>query len=317
MSPSTTSPDPSTGPLSRLTRFFFRGLITLAPFVLTIFVFGLITNGVKAYLTGPINRAIYWTLEENAIGWSALEQMGVDPYAARYLDPSSLPPKLVDLSKGTGGFAHPEFLAALARERSERESFLRNPRALFVNPDRLRDDVTKRVPGWVGLVLSLILVVWLGWLFGGLVGRRIAARIDQGLNAIPIVRSVYPYTKQLVEFFFAERKVEFDTVVLVPYPSKGLWSLAFVTSNALRTLREHTGQELVSVFIPSSPMPMTGYTVFLDVNTLVPLSISVDEALRITMSGGVLVPPQERVAGDPGTALAAARARAAEEEPSS
>jgi uncharacterized membrane protein len=109
------------------------------------------------------------------------------------------------------------------------------------------------------------------------------------------VKSVYPYSKQLVEFFFAEKQIEFDTVVAIPYPSPGIWSIAFITSSSLKTLREETGKELVSAFVPSSPMPMTGYTVFIEPDRIIPLPISIDEALRITMTGGVLIPPNEKV----------------------
>ena len=69
--------------------------------------------------------------------------------------------------------------------------------------------------------MSLLLVLWLGWLVGGFLGRRTVQKLDQGLNLIPIVRSIYPYSKQLVEFFFAEKQIEFDTVVSIPYPSAG------------------------------------------------------------------------------------------------
>jgi uncharacterized membrane protein len=112
---------------------------------------------------------------------------------------------------------------------------------------------------------------------------------------IPLVRSIYPYAKQLVDFFLAERSFDFDTVVAVPYPRHGLYSMGFVTSSAMKTLRKTSGDNLISIFIPSSPMPMTGYTIFVPVEEVVPLPITVDEALRTIVSGGVLIPPHERV----------------------
>jgi len=120
--------------------------------------------------------------------------------------------------------------------------------------------------------------------------------VDSTMTLIPVVKSVYPHSKQLVEFFFAKKKLEFDTVVAVPYPSEGFWAVAFVTNGSLRTLEAETGQEFLCVFLPSSPMPMTGWTMFIDVRRVVPLPITVDEAVRIVMTGGVLLPPDELVA---------------------
>ncbi|MEQ1894972.1 MAG: DUF502 domain-containing protein [Planctomycetota bacterium] len=147
-----------------------------------------------------------------------------------------------------------------------------------------------------GVLLSLLLVLWLGWLVGGFVGRRFMQHVDRTMTLIPVVKSVYPHSKQLVEFFFEKKKLEFDTVVAVPYPSEGFWAIAFVTNGSLRSLDEATGKELLAVFLPSSPMPMTGWTVFVDSKRVVRLPLTVDEAVRIIMTGGVLLPPQELVA---------------------
>ena len=80
-----------------------------------------------------------------------------------------------------------------------------------------------------------------------------------------------------------------------PYPSEGVWAIGFVTGGGLKTVHEELDGTYLSVFIPTSPMPMTGFTVFLPAEKLIPLDISVDEALRVTVSAGVLVPESERV----------------------
>jgi uncharacterized membrane protein len=290
---------PEKTPRSSMSRFFLRGLVTLAPVVLTVVVFGLLFQMIDRYVTGPINSMIYWSLEHNPLGWNALEEMGIDPFARKYLDPAALPLELQDLARSSPeGYSDPRFIEALERHREEHLSLFRDFDTLAIRRDKLRDDVKGRVPPFFGVMISILLVLWLGWLVGGFVGRRLVSRLDQTMYAIPVVKSVYPYSKQLVEFFFADRTLEFDTVVAVPYPSKGLWSVGFVTSSALKTLRAATGKRLVSVFVPSSPMPMTGYTVFIDPSELISLPITVDEALRITMTGGVLVPPHEIVPGE-------------------
>ena len=281
-----------------LAAFFLRGLVTLLPPVLTVVIFGLLYQMIERYVTGPINRTIYWSLERNAVGWSALDRLGIDPLATTYLDQKNLSVDLQELI-GKRSLADEHVRAMLANERDQHLGFFRNPRKLAIDADRLRHDVADVVDPIYGILISLLLILWLGWLVGGFVGRRIVQGIDQTMRYIPVVRAVYPYSKQLVEFFFAEKKLEFETVVAVPYPSPGLWAIGFVTGRSLRTLRDEMDDELVTVFIPSSPMPMTGYTVFLKADNVIPLPITVDEALRITMTGGVLVPPAELV-GEPG-----------------
>jgi uncharacterized membrane protein len=274
--------------------FFLRGLITILPVVLTVVVFALIVNFVRSYVTKPINNAIYWALESNGAGWKTLRLMGIEPYALDYLDTEALTVGL----KTTGnreGYDSNAFALQLQRFREDEEGFFRDFARLAINDEKLRVSVSGVVPPWVGLVCSLALVLWLGWLATGFMGRRAVALFDRLLNAIPGVRSVYPYSKQFTEFVFGESKLEFDTVVAAPYPSEGIWSIGFVTNRALRGIQERVPHDMVTVFIPSSPMPMTGYTVFLRADRLIPLPISVDEALRVTVSGGVLVPPSQAI----------------------
>lgn len=279
--------------------FFLRGIVTLLPVVLTVVIIVLVINFVRSYVTQPINNTIYWALESNGLGWRALRLVDVEPYNLEYLRTATLPVSPVDI-KGLGerqGYDSDAFKQRLAEYRRNQQSFFRDFDRLAIDRDLLRVSVRGAVPPWVGLVLSLALVLWLGWLASGFVGRRIVVLLDRKLNRIPGVRSVYPYSKQFTEFVFGESKLEFDTVVAVPYPSEGLWSVGFVTNRALRDLREYTGKDMVAVFVPSSPMPMTGYTIFVEAKRLMPLPISVDEALRVTVSGGVLIPPSQAVEG--------------------
>jgi uncharacterized membrane protein len=276
--------------------FFLRGLVVLLPAVLTIFVFTTSWNFVERNVTGPINGAIYGFLEGNGLGWTVLEGMEISPYAREYLDVDALPPELVDNITQLGGFGHDTFRVALAAWRDEHEGFFRDLDALAINREKLRTAVVAEVHPAVGIVLSGLLVLTLGYFASGFLGRGAIAAVDRAMHKIPLVRRVYPYTKQLVEFFLAENELEFDTVVAAPYPSDDVWALGFITGAGLKSLHEALGGQFVSVFIPTSPMPMTGFTVFIELSRLVPLDITVDEALRITVSAGVLVPHAQRVA---------------------
>lgn len=303
--PSTGAPQEQRVRRKRRMTAFVRGLATLLPAVLTIFVFLTVINFVKTYVVGPINDVIYWTLEDNSVGWKLLRRMGIDPYDEEYVARSDeLPADLYALfvSEGQNG---PAFRRELRAHRAEHEGFFRDKDELLIDGEELRSAVTEVVHPLIGLLLSLLLVIWMGWLVGGFLGRKLFHRIEHYLGRIPGISSVYPYTKRFVEFFLSENELEFDTVVAMPYPSQGVWSVGFVTSASMKTLREATGLELVSIFVPSSPMPMTGYTVHMEARKLIPLPISVDEALRVTVSGGVLIPPNE-FAGEVPDALRAA-----------
>jgi uncharacterized membrane protein len=278
---------------NRLRTFFVRGLITLLPIVFTVFILVMAFRFVDQYVTGPVNSLIYWVLERNGVGWQGLELMGLDPYEDRFIA-ETLPRRLEDRLRANDVTSeNPRYAVILERWRAENERLFRDLETLAVDADKLHAAVLLRIPPVVGLVVSILLVISLGSLTGGIIGRTILSRGDKAMHRIPIIRSIYPYTKQLTDFFLAERKFEFETVVAVEYPRKGLHAIGFVTSGGLRSLRDHTGQNLVSVFIPSSPMPMTGYTIFVPAGDLVPLPFTVDEALRTVVSGGVLIPPHE------------------------
>jgi uncharacterized membrane protein len=112
---------------------------------------------------------------------------------------------------------------------------------------------------------------------------------------LPILRRIYPGAKQVSEFFFSEGKVEFRRVVAIEYPRRGLWSIGFVTGRGFQALMRQAEQELLTVFVPSSPTPITGYIVAVPRREVIDLPITVDEALPFLISGGVIMPPAERL----------------------
>ena len=275
--------------------FFVRGLAVLLPSILTVFLFGTVWNFVNRHVVGPINGTIYGVLEGNGLGWVVLGAMDIDPYAREFLAPDELPPELTDRVEELGGLGSAPFQAALTAWRAEEETFLRQFDDLAIDPEKLREAVAAEVHPAVGLILSAMLVLFLGYLASGFLGRSLIAGFDRTLHRIPLVRSVYPSAKQLVEFFMADTELEFETVVAVPYPSEGIWSIGFLTGNGLRDINEALGARMASIFVPTSPMPMTGFTVYIEESRLIPLDISVDEALRICVSAGVLVPTNQQV----------------------
>ncbi|MEZ6017126.1 MAG: DUF502 domain-containing protein [Planctomycetota bacterium] len=276
--------------------FFVRGLVVLLPTVLTVFVFVTVVNFVNTYLTTPINGTLLTLLDSNGFGWKVLGAMDVDPFARPYLAVEDLPIALQERLGPNGELGDLGSSAAQAAIQSHRDAkltFIRNFEKLAINREKLRNDIP--LPRWIGIVIAASLVLFLGYLASGFLGRTAINSFDRMLHRIPVVKSVYPYTKQLVDFFLSESELEFDTVVAAPYPSEGVWAIGFVTGGGLRSVHQALGAEYVSVFIPTSPMPMTGFTVFIEANRLIPLDITVDEAIRTVVSVGVLVPASEQV----------------------
>jgi len=148
---------------------------------------------------------------------------------------------------------------------------------------------------WVGFLVAIIGIYYFGKFAGSLIGRAVWRRIERAFFRLPVVRQIYPYIKQVTDFLLSEQKTKFTRVVAVEYPRKGLWSLGLVTGASMKTLKHALTDELLTVFIPSSPTPITGYTITVRRDEVIDLPMSVDDALRFTVSGGVIMPPHQRL----------------------
>lgn len=148
---------------------------------------------------------------------------------------------------------------------------------------------------WVGFVFAIIGVYIFGRFIASIFGRVIWRVIEKTFVQLPIIKQIYPSIKQVTDFLLTKRKMEFSSVVAVEYPRKGVWSLGLVTNSGMRTLQESLPGEQLTIFIPSSPTPITGYTITVCRDEVIDLSISIDEALRFTISGGVIQPPKQQI----------------------
>jgi len=152
---------------------------------------------------------------------------------------------------------------------------------------------------FLGDAIALVLLLGVIWLAGFMVatyiGKALFRRLDRVYSRIPLIRVVYPALKQVSDFFLARRSVRFSRVVAIEYPRRGIFSIAFVTGDGLRQLTAENGEQLVTVFIPSSPTPITGYTAFVRRSEVISLNLSVDEAVKLIMSGGVIIPDREKL----------------------
>jgi uncharacterized membrane protein len=143
----------------------------------------------------------------------------------------------------------------------------------------------------VGVTLSVVAVYVLGMFVGHFLGRTAYRIIEVGVMRIPLVRAIYPAVKQVTDFVLADRKDHFaeSRVVAVRAHEDGIWSIGLVTGG-LKSLADVTGTEMVTVFVPSSPTSLSGYVLVVPRNKLVELPLSVEEAMRLLISGGVISP---------------------------
>ncbi|MEL7472941.1 MAG: DUF502 domain-containing protein [Planctomycetota bacterium] len=269
-------------------KFFGRGLAILLPSVLTLWLlfqaFMFVFNNVAAPINSGIRSTILWVTprvvaEDRLPSWFRVTEADLAQYRLSLRDNELLP--------------------------------------IDETPDAMRAEVRrlkfKRVWGnnWylegAGLVAAIVLIYLAGLLLGNFLGRRIYSRVEGLIAQIPGFKQVYPHVKQVVDLIMGEQKMAFSRVVLVEYPRHGLWTVGLVTSNSLPSIASAAGGPVLSVFIPTSPTPFTGFTINVRTEDVVDLPVPIDEAIRFVITAGVLAgregePPSPTVVDPSGSA---------------
>lgn len=148
---------------------------------------------------------------------------------------------------------------------------------------------------WVGgvvfyLVIMTVLIYLIGRVVASYVGGVLFQWFENVFLKFPVVRAIYPYARQVTDFFLSEKTMKFTKVVALEYPRKGVYSIGFLTGDSFTEVQKAGGKKIVNVFVPSSPTPFTGYVVLVPEEELIRLSITVDEVIRHIISGGVITP---------------------------
>jgi uncharacterized membrane protein len=146
-----------------------------------------------------------------------------------------------------------------------------------------------RIPG-LGILLTVTLLLVTGFLAANLIGRRLVSLWESILGRIPLVNKIYSGAKQVAETVFSDKTQAFRKVLLIEYPRRGSWSLAFLTSEKLGEVQAKTGKEVLCVFVPTTPNPTSGFLIMVPKEDVVELRMTVEEAFRMIISLGVLVP---------------------------
>jgi uncharacterized membrane protein len=258
-------------------QFFFRGLAIVLPTVLTIWLLIAGYNFLDDTIAEPINQGVRIVV----VRFSNYPQVD-DQEKAAYL-------------QAMDGWARKELMA---RGEPDREL------EYLARKDKLRR-IWRNSPYFLdllGVVLAVIIIYLVGGFLGSFIGRRLYWRGEQLVAKLPLIRNVYSSFKQLTEFFFGDpqNKLRFNRVVLLEYPRKGIWSIGLVTGESMPVVDGLAGEPCATIFMPSSPTPFTGYVLFLPKKDIHDLPLTIDEAMLIIISGGVVGPWNRgnRLAGD-------------------
>ncbi|MCD6405955.1 MAG: DUF502 domain-containing protein [Planctomycetes bacterium] len=156
--------------------------------------------------------------------------------------------------------------------------------------EAVRDTLSPILGTLLALVIAFVLAVFVGLFLASYIGRKIWGAVEKRVFSFPVIRSIYPSVKQVTDFVFGEHEIHFKRAGLIEYPRKGVYSIGFITGNGFKSIREQTGRDIVTFFIPSSPTPFTGYCVQVPRDDVMELDVPVEAVIRYTVSGGVILP---------------------------
>ena len=295
-------PEPNELPSHRnkgFRRAVLRGLGVVLPPLLTIVFLIWAWNTIESYVLRPIESGI-----RQVIVWSAEETYAVIPEPSQATSRSGLRKQGFTydgrryVPDPTGRRWFPEDVKRLVDERADYFGPY-TPAPTTASAYWHRYAELKYMPRSIVVPVFLLVfttaLYFLGRLFTFRIGRWFVRTFDNMMLRIPLINKVYGSVKQVTDFAFSEREIEFNRVVAIQYPREGIWSIGFVTGDSMAEIVEAAGEPLLSVLMPTSPMPMTGFTVTVRRSEAIDLNLTVDEAIQFVVSCGVVVPANQRV----------------------
>ncbi|WP_321832743.1 DUF502 domain-containing protein [Thalassovita sp.] len=145
----------------------------------------------------------------------------------------------------------------------------------------------------VGILFFLVFTVVIGWIAKGLMGRSLIRFGESLVQRMPVVRSIYSGVKQIAETVFAQSERSFERACLIEYPRKGIWAIGFVSTEAKGEIRQRAGEDdndLLSVFVPTTPNPTSGFLLYFPRKDVMELDMSVEDAAKLVISAGLVYP---------------------------
>jgi uncharacterized membrane protein len=279
--------------LSPLRRAIWRGCSIIAPPLVTLLLLIWIASAVEDYVLRPLEGA-----GRTVLVWLAQDTLESVPAN----------PELVDSNNPAAGFIHE---GKIYVQPPSRRKFIPEHVLIYVDshidalPREMQDPQTasayyhayvklQYMPRWFTIPLLLLVLFsvlfFVGRFLAAGVGRIFVNAFEKAINSLPVVRNLYSSVKQVTDFVLSEREIEFTRVVAIEHPRVGIWALGFVTSDGLPHLEVAVGEEMAAVFVPTSPMPMTGFTVNCRKRDLLDLDLTIDQAIQFIVSCGVVRP---------------------------
>ena len=157
-------------------------------------------------------------------------------------------------------------------------------------------DLPFYIPGIIGILFTIILIIIIGFLTRSYIGRKFVLVGEAIVAKIPLVRNIYTGIKQILEAIFAFEKDKFSSVIMIEYPRKGIYSLAFVTSRTNNEITGLTKKKMINIFLPTTPNPTSGFFLMVPEKDTISLNISVEAAFKVIISAGMykdLIPPNK------------------------
>jgi len=269
-------------------RAVLRGLAVLLPPLLTIVIFLWIGNTVIVYLLEPMETGTRTLL---------LRHFQKDIHAADNVPENSIRDErevtmMSPFHQMENGRVVPSEYYDYVLQNVGRRNMPQNADELIRAYVELRF-LQRHIVIPIFLCVFLLVLYLLGRFLAAGAGRFFWMQFERVIHQLPLVRNVYSSVKQVTDFAFSEREIEYTRVVAVEYPRKGVWTLAMVTGESLLDIRAAANEPVLSVLIPTSPMPFTGFTVTVRKSETIDLNITMDQAFQFIVSCGVVVPPQQ------------------------
>ncbi|MTJ05222.1 MAG: DUF502 domain-containing protein [Sediminimonas qiaohouensis] len=150
----------------------------------------------------------------------------------------------------------------------------------------------------IGVIIFLMFTIVVGWVAKGLIGRSLIGLAESIVERMPVVRSIYSGVKQIAETVFAQSERSFEKACLVEYPRRGIWSIGFISTQARGEIAARAenapGEALMSVFVPTTPNPTSGFLLFFPASDIRELDMSIEDAAKLVISAGLVYPNQRQ-----------------------
>ncbi|QDU57742.1 DUF502 domain-containing protein [Aeoliella mucimassa] len=277
-------------PLDPFRRAVLRGLAVLLPPLLTIVIFVWVGNTVITYMLEPMEQVARGTLLRYATDIqprNAAAELVQDSNANynTYLIGDELYAKADD-GKYVPVPVYDKVESVVGRAGSKEASEIYEA---YIDEEYLQREYV--IPVFLG-VLVLVLYL-LGKFLAAGVGRFLWSQMESLIKRLPLVSNVYSSVKQVTDFMFSDTELKATRVVAIEYPRRGIWTLAMVTGESFLDIRAAANEPVLSVLVPTSPMPFTGFTMTVRKSETIDLDITIDQALQFIVSCGVVVPPHQ------------------------